>query len=242
MSLLVSLQQQCTNRLQSDSLFANVPVLTERIGDLQSEINTALGPLGSGATGKTGLVAIVLTPTADVNFDNLFGPFFDDIRIIVRVIENVTVNEDPTTGTNVPASDAAEKFAACCICFSQTTPTAPSWRASRASRSSTIRSISFTNAALKLPAASPAFFRRRHAGHHEHLRHRDAHLRHDGRGHFLHARRQQSLAAQRHALHCALHTRHGPDSQRPRLARRLSHQKHRNRNHMKTINHQLPHH
>jgi Chitobiase/beta-hexosaminidase C-terminal domain len=109
MSLLVSLQQQCANRLQSDPLFANVPVLTERIANIQSEINTALGPLGSGATGKTGLVAIVLTPTADVNFDNLFGPFFDDIRIDVRIVENVTINEDPANGTNVAASDAAEK-------------------------------------------------------------------------------------------------------------------------------------
>jgi chitobiase/beta-hexosaminidase-like protein len=107
MSLLISLQQQCADRLQADALFANVPVLTERIADIQSEINTALGPL-NGQNGKTGLVLNVLTPTADVNFENVFGPFFDDIRIVVRVIENVPVNKDPNTGTHVPAADAAE--------------------------------------------------------------------------------------------------------------------------------------
>lgn len=111
MSILSSIQQQCADRIQSDPLFAYVPVLTERIKDIQSEINQALGPLND-QNGKTGLVAIVLTPTADVNHENVFGPFFDEIRIVVRVVENVTVNQDPITGTNVPAADAAEKICA----------------------------------------------------------------------------------------------------------------------------------
>jgi len=108
MSLLATLQQQCADRLQSDPLFAHVPVLTERIADIESEIARALGPLNEQG-GKTGLVAILLTPTANVNFENVFGPFFDDIKIVVRLIENVPVNQDPNTGTNVAAADAAEK-------------------------------------------------------------------------------------------------------------------------------------
>ena len=109
MSILASIQQQCADRLQSDPLFANVPVLTERIADIQSEIDRALGPLNEQG-GKTGLVAILLTPTANVNFENIFGPFFDEIKIVVRIMENVTVNQDPTNGTNVAAADAAEKI------------------------------------------------------------------------------------------------------------------------------------
>ena len=109
MSILSSIQQQCADRLQSDPLFAHVPVLTERIKDIESEIARALGPLNEQG-GKTGLVAIILTPTANVNFENVFGPFFDDIKIVVRVIENVPVNQDPNTGTNIPAADAAEKI------------------------------------------------------------------------------------------------------------------------------------
>lgn len=109
MSTLSSIQQQCANRIQSDPLFAYVPVFTERIKDIQSEINQALGPL-NGQSGKTGLVAIILTPTADVHHENVFGPFFDEIKIVVRIIENVPVNQDPNTGTNVAAADAAEKI------------------------------------------------------------------------------------------------------------------------------------
>jgi hypothetical protein len=108
MSILSSIQQQCADRLQADPLFANVPVLTERIRDIESEIARALGPLND-QNGRTGLVAIILTPTANVNFENVFGPFFDDIKIVVRVIENVPVNQDANTGTNVAAADAAEK-------------------------------------------------------------------------------------------------------------------------------------
>jgi len=110
-SVLSQIQQQCADRIQSDPLFATIPVLTERIKDIESEIDRALGPLNQ-ADGKTGIVAIVLTPTANANFDNVFGPFFDDIRIVVRVIENVPINQDPNTGTNVAAAEAAEKICA----------------------------------------------------------------------------------------------------------------------------------
>jgi hypothetical protein len=111
MSILASIQQQCADRLQADPLFTYVPILTEHLKDITSEIATALGPL-TGTGGKSGLVAILLTPTANVNFDNVFGPFFDHIKIVVHVVENVTVNQDPTTGTNVSAVDAAEKICA----------------------------------------------------------------------------------------------------------------------------------
>jgi hypothetical protein len=108
-SILSQLQQQCADRLQSDPAFADVRVLTERIADIESEIERGLGPLNEQG-GKTGLVAILLTPTASVNFENVFGPFFDEIKIVVRVIENVPINQDPNSGTNFPAADAAEKI------------------------------------------------------------------------------------------------------------------------------------
>jgi hypothetical protein len=106
-SILSQLQQECADRLLSDSLFAHIPVLTERIKDIESEIQRALGPF-NGQAGKTGLVAILLTPTANVNFENVFGPFFDEIKIVVRLVENVPVNQDPNSGTNIPAAQAAE--------------------------------------------------------------------------------------------------------------------------------------
>jgi len=110
-SFLAQLQQQCADRLLSDPLFANVPVLTERIKDIGSEIDRALGPLNERG-GRNGLVAVLLTPTANVNFENVFGPFFDEIKIVVRVIENVPVNQDPDTGSNIPAAELAERVCA----------------------------------------------------------------------------------------------------------------------------------
>lgn len=108
-SILSQLQQQCADRIQSDPAFADVRVLTERIADIESEIERALGPLNEQG-GKTGLVAILLTPTANVNFENVFGPLFDEIKIVVRIVENVPVNQDPNTGTNLPAAEAAERI------------------------------------------------------------------------------------------------------------------------------------
>jgi hypothetical protein len=124
MSILSQLQQQCADRLQSDPLFAHVRVLTERVADIESEIDRALGPLNEQG-GKTGLVAVLLTPTANVNFENVFGPFFDDIKIVVRVIENVPINQDPDTGTNVPAADAAERVCALLHHFQPDNATGP---------------------------------------------------------------------------------------------------------------------
>jgi hypothetical protein len=111
MSILTQLQQQCADRLASDPFFAHVRVLTERISDIESEIERALGPLNE-AGGKSGVVVILLTPTANVNFGNVFGPFFDEIRVVTRVIENVTVNQDANSGTNLSAAAVAEKICA----------------------------------------------------------------------------------------------------------------------------------
>ena len=123
-SVLSQLQQECADRLQSDPLFANVPVLTERIKDIESEIERALGPLNEQG-GKTGLVAILLTPTANVNFENVFGPFFDEVRIVARVVENVPINQDPNTGTNIAAAELAEKICALLHHFQPDSATGP---------------------------------------------------------------------------------------------------------------------
>src|SRR5260370_30145595 len=92
-------------------MFGNVPEVTEGIKDNGSEIDRALGPLKERG-GRNGLVAVLLTPTANVNFENVFGPFFDEIKIVVRVIENVPVNQDPDTGSNIPAAELAERICA----------------------------------------------------------------------------------------------------------------------------------
>ena len=195
MSILSQLQQQCADRLQADPLFAHVPVLTERIADIESEIDRALGPLNEQG-GKTGLVAVLLTPTANVNFENVFGPFFDDIKIVVRVIENVPINQDPDTGTNVPAADAAEKICALLHHFQPDNATGPVLaHKPTITLGNDPNHLSYDclfktsgGLATALPqAAAPGFLQQR--------RHNHPHLCHRRRGNLLYCGRKQSLPA-----------------------------------------------
>lgn len=109
-SFLTQLQQECADRIVSDPLFANAPVITEKIKDILGSIAVALGPI-TKTGGKSGLCIVLITPVANVNFANLSGPYFDDVRIMARVLENVTVNKSPS-GTNIDALEAIEK-----VCF-----------------------------------------------------------------------------------------------------------------------------
>lgn len=99
MGLLSTIQQSVVTRLQSDGYFANIPIFSEKIGDIQNQIDTALASLG--------ICVIVMTVTARVEHPNEPGPYFSDIKVVVRVTENVLANQSPT-GTQKAASDVIE--------------------------------------------------------------------------------------------------------------------------------------
>jgi len=101
---LESLQDELATTLQKSEFFAPMPIITEKLQDIENEIARALGSLG-------GVCVIVVTPRARVGTPNLPGPQFDDVDIVVRVIENVIVNQS-ATGTKIPASAVAEQVAA----------------------------------------------------------------------------------------------------------------------------------
>lgn len=106
MSVLKQLQQQVADQLTAHPDFSIVPVLTENLLDLDSEMDINLGPELS-AGGTRGLVALVTTPMANVNWPEVGGPFFDRIPIAIHIWENVQTNR-VTGGTQIPASDLAE--------------------------------------------------------------------------------------------------------------------------------------
>ena len=87
------------DRLTADAYFSNVPVITEEISDIENAIQQAIA--------KLGVCVIVVTPTASASFPDTLKPYFDNIKIICRVVENVVLNRS-TRGTNKPASDVAE--------------------------------------------------------------------------------------------------------------------------------------
>lgn len=105
-SVLKAIQQMVADRLNADAYFVGppaIPVITENIGDIETAIQQAIAQLG--------VCAIVVTPTANAAFPNCFKPYFNDIKIVVRIVENVILNRGPS-GIQKPASDVAEVVAA----------------------------------------------------------------------------------------------------------------------------------
>jgi hypothetical protein len=94
---LSATQKAIRDRLKSFSYFDNIPVLTERIGDIEQQILTSLATIG--------LCCIVLTPNADMENIDAPTPMLV-ISAIVQVTELVTINQGPT-GTKKPAAEVA---------------------------------------------------------------------------------------------------------------------------------------
>ena len=110
MALLTNIQELVAARLGGEKFFSDAAavapqpllVLTEQIGDLAARVRQNLGTLG--------LVCVVLTPTAASTSPNRQRPYFEEVRIVVRVQENVLLNR-AATGTGQPASLVAEAVA-----------------------------------------------------------------------------------------------------------------------------------
>lgn len=107
---LSQLRQLVADRLSADAYFTDIPVFTEKKGDLDNEIGRSLGLLDNTG-GKIGLCVIVMAPTAGVAKPNLPGPHLDTISLVVHVEEAVMLNTG-ASGTGKAASDCAERVAA----------------------------------------------------------------------------------------------------------------------------------
>lgn len=108
MSLIETIQQEVADQIAADGFFLNIPVLVESLGDAASQIERALGP-ANGQGGKIGAVVVVTTPTANVSWPEVGGPFFDEIPIAVLVSVNPVTNNDPEAGTGASALAICEE-------------------------------------------------------------------------------------------------------------------------------------
>jgi hypothetical protein len=103
-SILQAIQIDAANRLLSDPYFANISVLTENLQDITFQIEKAIQELG--------IVAIILTPTADIrNFADAPGPYLQSIDVLVEVAENVLLNRGQG-GSGKTAQAMAERVLA----------------------------------------------------------------------------------------------------------------------------------
>src|SRR4051812_32367390 len=100
MSIFKDLQQGIADTLVADSYFTNVPVVTENVKEITSMIQQAIS--------KIGVCCIVITPSASIASPDYPKPYYDNVRIVVRVFEQPTLNRG-TNGLNKPALDMAEQ-------------------------------------------------------------------------------------------------------------------------------------
>lgn len=87
---LAVLQEDIAGRLAADEVLADIKVLTERKGDLSSEIDSALAVV-DGKFGKCGACIIVTPCSGMIEFPNLPDPEIQ-AEITIRILEDPTFN------------------------------------------------------------------------------------------------------------------------------------------------------
>jgi len=97
--ILTTIQEACVTALQADRRLAPVAIHHEKLKNIENIIARAMA--------KLGISCVVLTPGAESSAPNAPGPYCDNIRVVVEVAENVTINQG-RSGTRLPASDVAE--------------------------------------------------------------------------------------------------------------------------------------
>lgn len=104
-----ALQNEIMEKIKASPVFAHVTVLTEQVKDIDNIIEAALGTI-TEKDGKMGVCAIVITPRARATKPNMRGPYFDNVSIVIRIIENATINQGDS-GHKLPCSYFAERVA-----------------------------------------------------------------------------------------------------------------------------------
>ncbi len=81
-------------RIEGYTWLKNLPLITEDKGNIENDIQVALGPLTTEG-GKTGACIVILAPRARLPEGNAPGPTIDP-QFVLAVIENVSINQGDT--------------------------------------------------------------------------------------------------------------------------------------------------
>lgn len=105
-TLILTIQEEIHGRLCNDAFFADVPVLLQRTGDVENEVERALTVLNE-KSGKCGACVVVLMPEVETPADerNLPGPQIEVVQSI-QVLANELFNSGDD-GTKKPAEQIA---------------------------------------------------------------------------------------------------------------------------------------
>jgi hypothetical protein len=99
--LFQEIQTAIAERLEADAWFNQIPVITEKMGDLATIVDMAVG--------KIGICVVVETVVGNIESENMVGngaAHFDDVHIIAAVWETPTINR-AEGGSGKPADDTA---------------------------------------------------------------------------------------------------------------------------------------
>jgi hypothetical protein len=99
-------QEAIKERLEGHFYFADIPVLVEDKGDIEADVNQALGTLTEKKT-KMGICVVVSMPGARCRYPNAPGPLLDPLSITLSVVEDVASNRG-ASGTGKPALAVVE--------------------------------------------------------------------------------------------------------------------------------------
>lgn len=106
---LLTLQQDIRYRLLGDSYFDDIPVITETMADADVQVEKALA-LGSVTKGNVcGACVLVMPSTANAERWNTTRAVLNT-SMIVRVLENVGINQKTEIGTGKAASSISERI------------------------------------------------------------------------------------------------------------------------------------
>lgn len=106
-AFLDQMQQELVALLKSDEVLGGLPILDERIGDIQLEVNKALG-LVTAVDGKIGACVIVQQATAEDRMSAAPGGILETVFTFL-VLEEPTLNDD-TNGHQIRALKIARRI------------------------------------------------------------------------------------------------------------------------------------
>lgn len=121
--ILEQMRQEIVDHLEAIPFFDTIAVLAEDKKDIASEINRALGLVASKG-GKCGAVVILMTVVAKPGKTEGWGPVFENILHVVRVLENPVLNRG-ANGTGKTSGAIAEAVAGYVNMFTPLTASGP---------------------------------------------------------------------------------------------------------------------
>lgn len=86
MNPITEMQQGAADILAADPFFDDIPVITEKIKDIENQVDQAVG--------RIAVCCLVVTPVAIISHGNM-PVYFEPVNLVIRTFENPTVN---TTG------------------------------------------------------------------------------------------------------------------------------------------------